>query len=292
MLGLLSVGAIAVAGVLVYNHWQERAARRAAQRAFGSGHADVLLESGPGAPAPSRVPAIQGNAMPDSHVDYVINLSLPGRVSYAAFLESWSALEHRFARRVLLAGSDGDGWRRIVPGDSGSCVALQAALQMVSRDGVVAEAELIEFRAQVETLGAGIGATPAAPEMRQALEAARELDRACADADIQVALHVVGIAPSLSPEGQQPYHVAPREDGLTLTLDVGLTPDLERSYQAMARAGAQLASAHGGRLVDDNGNTLDEHALATIGAQIDAIRLMLAERGIEPGSPLALRVFS
>jgi len=45
-------------------------------------------------------------------------------------------------------------------------------------------------------------------------------------------------------------------------------------------------------VIDDNGVTLDERALATIGAQLDAMRRMLAERGIEPGSPLALRVFS
>ena len=35
-----------------------------------------------------------------------------------------------------------------------------------------------------------VGATVSAPEMREALDAARELDRICADADLQVALHV------------------------------------------------------------------------------------------------------
>ena len=64
------------------------------------------------------------------------------------------------------------------------------------------------------------------------------------------------------------------------------------AYEAMARAGMQLAQAGGGRIVDDNGTALDERALATIGAQLDAVREMLAARGIEPGSPLALRLFS
>jgi hypothetical protein len=131
----------------------------------------------------------------------------------------------------------------------------------------------------------------AAPEMRAALEAARELDRACADSDIQVALHVVGegIEADL---GEQPFQVVRREDGITLVLDVALTPDLRASYEAMARAGRQLAEAHHARLVDDRDNLLDERALAAIGAQLEAVRQTLAARGIETGSPLALRLFS
>jgi FtsZ-interacting cell division protein ZipA len=60
----------------------------------------------------------------------------------------------------------------------------------------------------------------------------------------------------------------------------------------MARAGRSLAEAHGGRLVDDRGNALDERSLAAIGAQLEAVRQALAGRGIETGSPLALRLFS
>jgi len=46
-IGLLVIGAAAVAGVLVYNRLQERATRRQAERAFGSQHADVLLDAPP-----------------------------------------------------------------------------------------------------------------------------------------------------------------------------------------------------------------------------------------------------
>jgi hypothetical protein len=60
----------------------------------------------------------------------------------------------------------------------------------------------------------------------------------------------------------------------------------------MARAGMQLAAAGGGRIVDDNGTALDERALAAIGARLDAVIEMLSARGIEPGSALALRLFS
>jgi hypothetical protein len=162
---------------------------------------------------------------------------------------------------------------------------------MVSRDGVVSDAELLEFRSAVETLAAKLGAGVAAPEMRAALDAARELDRACAEADIQVALHVVGVAgmPQIEPSS---FQVERRADGVTLSLDVPTTADPRRAYEAMARAGAQLAAAEGGRIVDDNGAALDERALAAIGAQIEAVRQELLGRGIEPGGPLALRLFS
>jgi FtsZ-interacting cell division protein ZipA len=59
----------------------------------------------------------------------------------------------------------------------------------------------------------------------------------------------------------------------------------------MARAARQLA-AEGGRLVDDNGRVLDERAIAAIEAQLQAVRHTLVERGIEPGSALAQRLFS
>ncbi|HEX2333491.1 MAG TPA: cell division protein ZipA C-terminal FtsZ-binding domain-containing protein [Burkholderiales bacterium] len=275
VLGLLVLGAVLFAGVLVYNRVQERSARRAVERAFDSRPGDTLA----GAAPERREPTLQKTplpAPPDERVDYVIELR-PARVLAAAEVqEAWRAIDQRFGRRALLAASNG-AWR--------------AALQLVSRAGAVSEAELAEFRSEVESLAARVGASVAAPEMRPALQAARELDRACADSDIQVALHVVGrgIEADL---GEQPFQVVRREDGVTLVLDVALTPNLGASYEAMARAGRRLAEAHNARLVDDRDNLLDERSLAAIGAQLEAVRQTLAARGIETGSPLALRLFS
>ena len=92
--------------------------------------------------------------------------------------------------------------------------------------------------------------------------------------------------------GEHPFQVVRREDGVTLVMDVALTPNLGASYEAMTLAGRRLAAAHNGRLVDDRGNALDERSLAAIAAQLEAVRLTLAGRGIETGSPLALRLFS
>ncbi|HEX4927043.1 MAG TPA: cell division protein ZipA C-terminal FtsZ-binding domain-containing protein [Burkholderiales bacterium] len=279
-LGLVVVGALAVAVVLLYNRWQERSARRDAERPFASAPPDVLLADPQGRQEPRldtvrRVPDPPRGASPDPRVDYVIDLALP-EAGDAQLAEGWRTITQRFARRALLSGAAGR-W--------------QAGLQLVSRAGVVGEPELVEFRSAVETLTARLGGSAAAPEMREALHAARELDRACAEADIQVALHVVGV-PSAPRFDGQPFQAAARADGVTLTLDVPRTAEPSRSYEAMARAGRELAAKHGGRLVDDEGRELDERALAAIGVQLEVVRRLLAGRGLEPGSPLALRVFS
>jgi hypothetical protein len=301
-LGLLALGVAAVVGVVAYNRFQERSVRREAERAFGSPHADALLGSERQEPGLGRVDPGARQAppesMPDERVDYIVMLRTAVGISCAAVLEHWRPLEQRFGRRALLAGSEGSGWRRILPGDYGSCTAFRAALQLVSRGGVVTDAELLEFRSEAETLASRIGASAAAPEMRPALDAARELDRRCADADVQVALHIVGeldaavLARELGAAGDPPYQIARRGDGVTLILDVPRVADVVRAYAAMTRMALHLAAALGARVVDDRGNALDERALAAIGAELEPMRRQLAESGIEPGSALALRLFS
>lgn len=314
-LGLLVLGAAAVVGVVAYNRIQERSVRREAERSFGSSHSDVLLGEERSEPVLQGVSieenqrekereelAPSSEAMPDERVDYVIVLRTAVGISRAAVLEAWRPVEKRFGRRALIAGSEGSGWRRLVAGDFGSCTVLRAAFQLVSRSGVVGDAELLEFRSAVETLATRIGASAAAPEMRQALEAARALDKRCAEADVQVALHVVGdfaesavdaaLAAAVSERGEPPYQLARRGDGLTLILDVPRSQEIARSYEAMARMATHLASTLGGRIVDDRGNALDERSLAAIGAELEPIRRQLSEAGVDPGSPLALRLFS
>ncbi|MGE5638688.1 MAG: cell division protein ZipA C-terminal FtsZ-binding domain-containing protein [Clostridia bacterium] len=291
-LGLLVIGGVAVAGVLLFNRVQEGRARRQAERAFSSGHADTLLgEQAAGRPAALPKEAPPEGVLPDEAADYIVTLRSAVGVPGAAVLEAWHPIEARFGRRSMLAASAGSGWRRLLPGDLGSCTALRASLQMVSRAGVVSDVELLEFRSEVETLATRIGASVAAPEMRMALDGARDLDRTCADADIQVALHVVGIGASQDDFAGRPFQAVAREDGLTLVLDVARTADPVRAFEAMTRAARQLAG-QAGRIVDDNGHSLDDRALATIEKEIDAVRASLAGRGIEPGGPLALRLFS
>jgi len=79
---------------------------------------------------------------------------------------------------------------------------------------------------------------------------------------------------------------------LSLELDVTRAPDTRRSFESLARLAHQLASVLGGSIVDDNGQALDERAVAAIALQLDSVRAKLEAQGLTPGSPTALRLFS
>ena len=333
-IGLLAIGAVVVAAVLIYNRVQEGRAKRDAERSFRSGHEDVLIgqpvaahgaevdtgHSGENAHEASRhAPRTASSgeaAQPDPAIDYIIEFVAEHPVAHGALREQWVAIERRHARRALLAGSAGDKlWH--------------AGLQLVSRDGAIGEADLIEFRSAVETLAASVGASVSAPEMRAAVEAARALDEFCAESDIQVVVHLTGgpFAATKIRATAESSGLALEEDGrfvlrddtqrllytlgtrdgaafsaatirdamphaLTLSLDVTRAPETRRSFESMARLANQLATVLGGSIVDDNGHALDERALAAIANQLDSVRAKLEARGVTPGSPTALRLFS
>lgn len=302
-IGLIAVGVLVVGGVLAYNALQERRARRGAERAFGAAHADVLMEGAGQRQEPRFEGALRRAAtpetalLPDPRLDYVIELTLRQLASAAEVAAHWAPFEHRFAGRVLLAASpDRASWRPL--GAAGSCAAVRVALQLASRAGPVGESELIEFRGAVDTLAAQIGASVAAPEVKQAVEAARGLDELCAEADIQVVLHVVpqpggALADGAPGAAPGPFGVERREDGsYVLSLDVPRTADVRRAYDAMAVYARDLCGALGGMIVDDNGRVLDERALGAIAGQLEAVGAQLEAHGIVPGSPTALRLFS
>lgn len=309
-LGLLAIGAVVVAGVFAYNRLQEKRAQREAQRSFASGHDDVLL--GGGGTGETRAPAVAHRAepqrqrpQPDERIDYVMEIALKAPVPAAAVEEHWQPIRRRHSPRAVLSADP-------------STPAWKAGLQLVSRAGAVGEAELIEFRAAVETMAAALGGIVAAPEMKAALEQARELDQLCGETDIQVVLHVVapqgsalsaeavaeaaqagGLAAEgegrfvlRTPEGRVLYEVASGDGALSLALELPHAPDTVRSFESMARLAHHLAAACGGSLVDDNGNALGEQAVAAIAAQLDQVRGVLEARGIAPGSPAAARLFS
>lgn len=341
-LGLLAIGLIVVAGVFAYNRRQERKARRAAQDSFQSGHADVLLEPLAGRIEPAAAEVQQGAAraaappaaaLPDARIDYVVELSFASPLAASMLVENWKANEHLYAARAILAcRGGGSAWRRLAAGDGAAVDSLRAGLQLVTREGAVNETQLIEFRTAVETLAAATGASVSAPEVKQAVDTARELDRFCGDSDIQVVFHVSAPASGSLPgsrvravaeasglmleddgrfvlrdgAGQILYALCSRDGsrfeaaaiddaalpGISLALDVPRVPDLRRSFLSMAEFAGRLADTLGGSLVDDNRNALDARALEAIGSQLESVRGAFEARGIATGSAEALRLFS
>lgn len=350
---LLLIGALAVAAVFGYNKWQEHRAGRAADESFRSRYPDVLVDDAasraphsaarPGEDesrvepvVASRPPVQPGAASPaevaarDARIDYVIELSGRAQANAALLAELWAAVEQRFPRRARLAGYVDGQWVPLPP--AAAAGQLEAALQLVSRQGVLSEGELLEFRSAVETLASRLQLAAKCPEMRDALEAARALDGICAESDIQIAFHIVAVPGSSFPgtkvraaaeasgfvldargrfalldeEGRELYELADRSgarfmpatmkdaapQALTLSMDVPRAPETQRTFDAMVRFGKHLAQLLAGTLVDDNNQPLDERAVSAINAQLVVVRRSLEAQGIAPGGALALRLFS
>ena len=192
-----------------------------------------------------------------------------------------------------------DGGRASLRTSRSACATNKAALQMVTREGVVSEAELIEFRSEVETLAARIKATGSrsgdargprsGARTRPHLRRRRHPGRA-ARGRRQADPRPVGASASTPLSAS-----ARREDGVHADASTWRAPaDVGRSYEAMA---ARRPPVWRAAPAADVWSTTTAARSTTARSPRSArssrrcARTLLG-RGIETGSPLALRLFS
>src|SRR6185369_8685295 len=107
-LGLLAIGVLLVVGVFAYNWRQESVARRAAEKASPRGHADARTQPEPSRPGTAaaerpaahsvtRAPSASTEALPDSRIDYVVELTFGTPITAGMLVQQWKANEHRYA---------------------------------------------------------------------------------------------------------------------------------------------------------------------------------------------------
>jgi FtsZ-interacting cell division protein ZipA len=161
---------------------------------------------------------------------------------------------------------------------------------------------------------------------------AGDLDRFCSDVDVQVGLNVVAAEGETFPgtkiralaesAGMQygkdgrfhrftdggaelfglanlepmPFHAETMRtlatQGVTILLDVPRAPAAAATFRAYVEFARQAEHSLGGSLVDDNRKSINQAALDSIAMQLEAIHKTMSARGITPGGPLALRLFS
>jgi FtsZ-interacting cell division protein ZipA len=216
-LSLLIIGVVVVAGVYAYNLYQERQARRKMDQAFVQ-HDDVLLEPRTQAPAgdgqslarrrdvefsevvetapPVSPPAgsapAAGAAMsrppgegPDPYIECVVVLN-EVRIPADA-LQRLMALD--FTKPVRWFGRVGNMWHALAPDRTYEEGAV--CLLLADRAGPANADQIHQFFSLMRE-GAGIlWALPALPDLPAEVARAAELDRQCADLDIQVGLNIV-----------------------------------------------------------------------------------------------------
>ena len=208
---LLVIGGITVAGVYLFNWWQERQFRRRSERAFAREHEDVLLERAgardtdpavrvepkilaePAArPAAARAAVrVPTSAVADPVIDYVVEVGLRSAVDGMDLLEELLALTAGWGKPVLVAGYDrgSDAWHTAGGGRQYS--QLRFALQMSNRAGCVEPDQLTSFRDAAVRWAERNQGEARYSDIAGAHAIAVQLDRFCADVDIAIGVNVV-----------------------------------------------------------------------------------------------------
>ncbi|HRO36385.1 cell division protein ZipA C-terminal FtsZ-binding domain-containing protein [Thauera sp.] len=353
-IALIGAGIAAVVLVVGYNKWQERRHRREAERAFKSDHRDVLLEprEEPSA-GERREPGIGGaDDEPRRFSEAPVKRSAPElprlldpRADCVIRLETIEALEVGRIWAIQaeqLAGlgkpvywfgfNDAENvWQPIGPDSTGACHWFCAALQLVNRQGSIGETDFMRFSGGVQRVAdALMSLPPALPPRGETLRNATELDRFCADVDVQIginvvsrdgqfegrAIHAVAEKHGLRLGSDGAYHMVDGEHsvftvanlesgrfspeslkglvtrGLTLVIDVPRVSNGGAAFDRMMRMATTLAGELGGDVVDDNRAPFGAEAAAIIRSQIGQFQIRMADHDIPAGSPLALRLFS
>jgi hypothetical protein len=212
-IGLLFIGVVVIAGVVVYNRMQEARFRRRAEAGFGKDGGDALLE--PVAPAPvDRIepmlrpaaaepePATMGRVEPvgmpagngadtePSPIDYIIQVNgvqVIGRDDLQRLLE---ALEGLGKRVQVLASAAPGAWAPVASASSG-VTRVRVALQLADRRGHVTQDDLFAFQSLVTQWAQSLAAGIDAPDLTPYAQVAKDLDQFCADVDVVVGLNVV-----------------------------------------------------------------------------------------------------
>ena len=361
---LLVAGAVLVVGVLVYNLVQERRARRRVDAAFtrpasaaGRERAEPSLrddnsnasagqsvaiddtsdETGeePGGdvadfPQPMPAPrAAREVSAPDPDVECVVQLT-PGAPVASAALAHARGLPLKKPVRWLGRRGAGLPWLPLED-TSGPWQELAACLLLADRSGAATRADIAEFLDTVADVATELPAQFAPPDAGEEAARAEELDRFCADLDVQIGLTILkgelgqitgtrlrGVAEaagfrlsgghfeylqeetgvvlcSLQNYKQEPFTVETLRvmttPGVVLLIDVPRVADPVRVFDQMRLAAKRLAHTLEAVLVDDNRRPLDDAALAAIRSQVQTTAAALREANIDPGGPRAMRLF-
>ncbi|MFL6579943.1 MAG: cell division protein ZipA C-terminal FtsZ-binding domain-containing protein [Burkholderiales bacterium] len=235
-------------------------------------------------------------------------------------------------RRVSFGGLNHEtkSWEPVRTG--GRYTTLRVGLQLVDRSGPAKEEQFRTFCEFVKTTAAELTAIAEMPEFAPSLEQATALDEFCADVDVLVGINVIantgqvfhgtkirGLAEarglrlqssgvfhchdeqgstlfSLDNQQSEPFLIDRIRNittpGVTFLLDVPRVANGLQVFDKMVAMSRTFAESLDGILADDNRALLNDAGLDRIRAQLRAIYSAMEQRGIDAGSPLALRLFS
>jgi len=260
----------------------------------------------------------------DEQVDLVVGLESWQGWQGERLLQAFQGLRRVGTKPLLLEAQvladPQQAWVAVAPGFRFARVRL--GLLLANRSGPLKPTEYSDFLSALQSVRDLLqaswtdGSAPAG--MHEVLDRARRVDASCAALDAQVVINLalgeaistlafsrMGMSlglidrgntrqASLTSQGIELFSMTlgPKPDWITFMLDVPRSPMEESPWQKMMDCAASAVGQFGGQLLDDNGQVLEAHQLATIGKQVHERQQQLIDAGYAPGSPLALRLFN
>lgn len=272
-------------------------------------------------------------ALLDPRLEFIVVMELVEAVSGGQIVHSQQDALGRIAKAIHWVGfSDRTReWEYIAPDSQQAYRRLRIGLQLADRRGPLADADLAVFAGAMQNLADELMAVADMPSGR-VLDQALELDRFCAEVDLEIGVNLVsqgmpfsgtkiralaeaagmalgadGLFTRYDDEGRAQFSLQNLENplfspdsiktvsthGLTFILDVPRVEHGERVFQQMVELARRFGDTLQGQLVDDNRQPLTD-------AHLDRIRrdfvmkpqATMAAYGLPAGGPQALRLFA
>jgi len=209
---------------------------------------------------------------------------------------------------------------------------VACSMQLADRGGPVAKSLLNKFQFAVEDSGLALNAHVEWQGNGDAMQRAIELDQFCIEVDQLISVHLVqgempihgtkfkGLAEAnamrLKEDGKFYFYANGKEEPLFCLIDTNNIPftaeslrsnvlksvtfqieipkvnNCELVFNQMIAMAQKMASSLNGRLVDDNQKPLGDLQIEKIRQQLKVIHATMVARGIMPGSPSSMRLFS
>lgn len=280
-------------------------------------------------PVPPPLPRVWLADLADDLVALETIESLPGARFVLAQAEALARLPHR----VSWVGYDERAreWVLLDRGTQTEFRRVRVGLQLVDRRGPVSENELTLFHTAMQQVADEFLAIVDLPPRRAVHDRALELDRFCAQVDIQVGVNVVAGQASFpgtklralaeasglvletggafvrrDEDGRELYRLITMDGapfaldtlkslvvhGLTFLIDVPRVANGDRVFFQVIELARRFADALHGQVVDDNRQPLTDNMVALIRGRIQRDQQEMASRGMPAGEALALRLFN
>lgn len=354
----LAIGAVLLAlAVMGYNYWQEAKHKKRVERAFGAPHEDVLMGERV-EPSIGDVNRTRGDDIAEGHLAPLtdtptVPMAMPGvdapiihgQIDTVALVLAdsplsieriWPAIERTrgLSDEIRWEGLFNGVWQPVDDNtdDDAAYRELRVGLQLASRRGPTDPSTIRAFDRLVSDFANEVGAVSQREEVAAAERRALDVDKLCAESDIEIAINIVGkngvtfattkvrgLAEAAGMVPLEKGEYAKRDDkghleftlrnmnaneppgikqagayltGLTFALDVPRTLDPVGTFERMMAEALRFADTLGGEVVDDNKRPLTANGRKSIAATIAAIEQTMDAREIVPGSAAALRLYA